>query len=298
MAYKQIMGKGPAMKTGEGIPKELMSGPAMYEAGHEGTDPKGKTTVTRQKTTQDGVSGTLLTATTVTPGSGGDSLSGNIIRTPEGDAAYAALTQAGKDAQDAKFKALNPRKEGSTNTSTRFTPDAPPPTKPMGYIPGKANIKAEGITPLTKGPEPMYAIQSSQGGGVSNPGNIRGVSGFNPTSPGGSPNDMVRTGLYERSGGKAEAAKHHDWVDAHNNSLTNRYSSEAVTKEFTERNGPVKNERQQALLSKKIAKGKERMDSNWATINVREISLSEGIKMKEKNKAGLRKYGINYTGQE
>jgi hypothetical protein len=71
-----------------------------------------------------------------------------------------------------------------------------------------------------------------------------------------------------RSGGKAEAAKHHNWVDAHNNSLTNRYSSEAVTKEFTERNGPVKNERQQALLSKKIA---TREGIEWILIGPRSM---------------------------
>ena len=178
MAYKQIMGKGPAMKTGAGIPKELMSGPAMHEGVvHEGTDPKGKTTVTRQKTTQDGVSGTLLTATTQTPGSGGDSLSGNIIRTPEGDAAYAAKSQAEKDAQDARFTALNARKEGSTNTSTRFTPDAPPPTKPMGYIPGKANIKAEGIKPMASN---RLVTFQAQRGTADDPNNTqRGVSGTN-----------------------------------------------------------------------------------------------------------------------
>ena len=144
MAYKQIMGKGPAMKTGAGIPKELMSGPAMHEAGHEGTDPKGKTTVTRERATEGDQTGWRTTATTVTPDSGGDSLSCNIIRTPEGDAAYAALDQAGRDAQDAKFKALNPRVPGSTNISSRFLADPMKPlTKPV--IPGKVNIKGEGI---------------------------------------------------------------------------------------------------------------------------------------------------------
>jgi hypothetical protein len=129
MAYKQIMGKGPAMKTGAGIPKELMSGPAMHEGvGTRAKNPKGKTTVTRERATEGDQTGTLTTATTVTPGSGGDSLSGEIIRTPEGDAAYAALDQAGRDAQDAKFKALNPRVPGSTNISSRFLAD---PIKPL-----------------------------------------------------------------------------------------------------------------------------------------------------------------------
>jgi hypothetical protein len=118
MAYKQTMGKGPAMKTGAGIPKELMSGPAMHEGVvHEGKKPKGTTTRTQEKTTQGDQTGTLTTDTTVTPDSGGDSLSGNIIRTPEGDAAYAALDQAGRDAQDARFTALNPRVKGSTDVS-------------------------------------------------------------------------------------------------------------------------------------------------------------------------------------
>jgi|GEM_PF-3823499 len=295
--YMQKAGKGPAMKTGAGIPKELMSGPAMHEAGHEGTDPKGKTTVTRERATQNGQTGTRITFTTKTPGSGGDSLSGKIIRTPEGDAAYEAKTPAERTAQDAKFKALNPRKKGSTNISSRFNPD---PTTPLTTpeVPGNTPITGERISRVAKGPAPMYSIQSSQGGGVMNPEKRRGVSGFNQTSPGGSPNDMIRTGLYARPGDKAEASKHYNFVDAHNQSLTDRYSSEAITKDFTERHGPVTNERMQTHLNNRIAKGQKRIDSNLATINVKPISLSEAIKMSEKNKAGLKKHGRKYTGQE
>lgn len=176
MAYKQIMGKGPAMKTGAGIPKELMSGPAMHEPEHKDTDPKGKTTVTREKATEGNLTGTRTTFTTKTPGSGGDSLSGEIIRTPEGDAAYEALDQAGKDAQDAKFTALNPRVPGSTNISSRFVPDAQPVT-PKGIIPGKATIKAEGIKPMASN---RLVTFQAQRGTADDPNNTqRGVSGTN-----------------------------------------------------------------------------------------------------------------------
>jgi hypothetical protein len=174
--YMQKAGKGPRMETGAGIPKELMSGPAMHEAGHEGTDPKGETTVTRERATEGGQTGWRTTATTVTPGSGGDSLSGEIIRTPEGDAAYAALDQAGRDAQDAKFKALNPRVPGSTNISSRFLADPMKPlTKPV--IPGKANIKAEGIKPMASN---RLVTFQAQRGTADDPNNTqRGVSGTN-----------------------------------------------------------------------------------------------------------------------
>ena len=145
MAYKQTMGKGPAMKTGAGIPKELMSGPAMHEGVvHEGKKPKGTTTRTQEKVTQGNQTGTLTTWTTKTPGSGGDSLSGEIIRTPEGDAAYEAKTPAERSAQNAKFKALNPPVPGSTNIQSRFLADPIATSmKPMGITPG--DIKAEGI---------------------------------------------------------------------------------------------------------------------------------------------------------
>jgi hypothetical protein len=170
MAYKQIMGKGPAMETGAGIPKELMSGPAM----HEGTDPK--PTKTQERATQANQTGTLTTFTTKTPGSGGDSLSGEIITTPEGDSAYAAKDQAGRDAQDAKFRALNPRVPGSTNISTRFVPDARPLTR-MGIISGETNIKAEGIKPMASN---RLVTFQAQRGTADDPNNTqRGVSGTN-----------------------------------------------------------------------------------------------------------------------
>ena len=145
MAYKQTMGKGPAMKTGAGIPKELMSGPAMHEGVvHEGKKPKGTTTRTQEKVTQGNQTGTLTTWTTKTPGSGGDSLSGEIIRTPAGDAAYEAKTPAERSAQNAKFKALNPPVPGSTNIQSRFLADPIATSmKPMGITP--VDIKAEGI---------------------------------------------------------------------------------------------------------------------------------------------------------
>ena len=72
-----------------------------------------KTTKTRE-TTPEGIKGTRLTTESKfkTPG-------GEVKRTTEGDAAYAALSQEQKAAQDAKFKAKQ-----RSESQTRFTPDA------------------------------------------------------------------------------------------------------------------------------------------------------------------------------
>ena len=70
-------------------------------------------TTTARETTLEGISGTRFTTTSKykTPG-------GEVKRTPEGDAAYAALSQGQKAAQDAKFKA---KLRGEV--TSRFTPD-------------------------------------------------------------------------------------------------------------------------------------------------------------------------------
>ena len=230
MAYKQTMGKGPAMKTGAGIPKELMSGPAMHEAGHEGTDPKGKTTVTRERATQNGQTGTRITFTTKTPGSGGDSLSGKIIRTPEGDAAYEAKTPAERTAQDAKFKALNPRVPGSTNISSRFVPDAQPVT-PKGVIPGKATIKAEGIKPMASN---RLVTFQAQRGTADDPNNTqRGVSGTNAGRGSMTMGSQVMT--VEKANEKKSA------LDKRNKRIENKYANNPNQEKAQARVNALKN---------------------------------------------------------
>lgn len=83
------------------------------------TDPNNETLVSSKttksrETTPEGIKGTRLTTESSfrTPGS-------EVKRTPEGDAAYANLSQEQKAAQDAKFKAKQ-----RSESQTRFTPDA------------------------------------------------------------------------------------------------------------------------------------------------------------------------------
>lgn len=83
------------------------------------TDPNNETLVSSKttksrETTPEGITGTRLTTESKfkTPG-------GEVKRTPEGDAAYAALSKEQKAAQDAKFKAKQ-----RSESQTRFTPDA------------------------------------------------------------------------------------------------------------------------------------------------------------------------------
>lgn len=72
------------------------------------------TTTRSRETTPEGIKGTRLTTESKfkTPG-------GKVKRTQEGDAAYAALSQKQREAQDAKFKAKQ-----RSESQTRFTPDA------------------------------------------------------------------------------------------------------------------------------------------------------------------------------
>jgi hypothetical protein len=99
----------------------MAEGSAAYMHGPGGTHPdpnketlvSSKTTKSRE-TTPEGISGTRVTTKSEfkTPG-------GKVKRTPEGDKAYAALSQEQRDAQDAKFKA-----QKRSESQTRFTPDA------------------------------------------------------------------------------------------------------------------------------------------------------------------------------
>ncbi len=115
MPYK----KSPAsfMKHQSKAVGYMANGSAAHLEGD--TDPNNETlvssTTTRSReTTPEGIKGTRLTTESSfrTPG-------GKVKRTAEGDAAYAALSQEEKDAQDAKFKAKQ-----RSESQTRFTPDA------------------------------------------------------------------------------------------------------------------------------------------------------------------------------
>lgn len=257
--YMQKAGRGNMEGTGRGLPTEL-TGPKMHE-GELHTDPK--TTKTQEKVTQGNQTGTRTTFTTKTPGSGGDSLSGEIIRTPEGDAAYAALDQAGRDAQDAKFKASNPRVPGSTNISSRFVPDAQPVT-PKGIIPGKANIKAEGIKPTpTRFASTQFEIQADMGGGTQNPSKRRAISnaasGGNNQSPGNTAFSGSSMSTENRTVNLQQAAAVFKAAQTQNNAINEKYSEKNVRAQHAERGGN---------LERMLKSAHERKDSNQARVNI------------------------------
>ena len=115
MAYKQ----SPAsfMKHKSKAVGYMVNGSAAHLEGD--TDPNNETLVSSKttkirETTPEGIKGTRLTTESSfrTPG-------GKVKTTPEGNAAYAALSQEKKDAQDSKFKAKK-----RSESQTRFTPDA------------------------------------------------------------------------------------------------------------------------------------------------------------------------------
>jgi hypothetical protein len=264
MAYKQIMGKGPAMKTGAGIPKELMSGPAMHEGVvHEGTDPKGKTTVTRERATEGDQTGWRTTATTATPDSGGDSLSGNIIRTPEGDAAYAALDQAGRDAQDARFTALNPRVKGSTDVQSRFLAD---PIKPLTtpVVPvTRITEDAELIPTPTRFASTQFEIQADMGGGTQNPGKRRAISnvstGGNRQPAGNTAQSASVMSTENRTVNLQQAAAVFKAAQAQNNAINEKFSEKNVRAQHAKKGGN---------LERMLKSAQERRDSNQARVNI------------------------------
>ena len=173
--------KSPYNKVGKVMPEmknqsksSLMMNDAspLYE-----TDPNkekliGEKTTTSRETTPEGIKGTRVTTTSQyeTPG-------GTVKRTAEGDAAYAALSQEQRDAQDARFRA-----QQRSESQTRFTPDAiklpktkgiqPPKTKITGSLPEKVDTVVGGGDYKfdISGEKPSYSISQETvqafGGGV------------------------------------------------------------------------------------------------------------------------------------
>ena len=115
MAYK----KSPAsfMKHKSNAVGYMANGSIAHLEGD--TDPNNETLVSskttkKRETTPEGIKGTRLTTESKFKAPGG-----KVETTPEGDRAYAALSQKQKDTQDAKFKAKQ-----RSESQTRFTPDA------------------------------------------------------------------------------------------------------------------------------------------------------------------------------
>ena len=179
MAYKQTMGKGPAMKTGAGIPKELMSGPAMHEGVvHEGKKPKGTTTRTQEKTTQNGQMGTLTTDTTVTPGY---KTSADFTGKPK--PSYEEFGAGGGNV--AAAKKWNRDHPGSTDVQSRFVAD-PIKLRTMPVVPvTRIKEDAAGIPTLPK-------TTTGGGGGGGNGGGGNGGGGGG-NGGGGGFGDVVET---------------------------------------------------------------------------------------------------------
>ena len=135
----------------------MAEGSTAYMHGDPNTphvDPKEETlvsskTVKTRETTPRGITGTRVTTESKfkTPG-------GEVKRTPEGDKAYASLSQEQRDAQDARFKAKQ-----RSESQTRFTPDA-------------IKIKTKGIqtvTPKITAPDVNKEIYSKTFSSSENP---------------------------------------------------------------------------------------------------------------------------------
>lgn len=191
--YMQQAGRGNGPQTGGGPRMQplMYNGPLLPDPtdpiGKQSTEPK-VVTERYRGTNEQGQSGMFTKSTTTIPGSGGGSGSGTIKRTPEGDAAYAALTPAQRAAQDAKWNAMQAGTPDQTNTQIRFNPDATPlTTKPVRITPSTMP-KAPGITPLAR---PLPTVQAQRGTADDPVNTQRGLSGTR--SSGGSSSMNTRT---------------------------------------------------------------------------------------------------------
>ena len=258
MAYKQTMGKGPAMKTGAGIPKELMSGPAMHEGVvHEGKKPKGTTTRTQERTTQNGQTGTLTTDTTVTPG----------YNTPadfpgKPRPTYEEFGAGGGDVVAAKK--WNREHPGSTDVQSRFVAD-PIKLKTMPVDPITVPPKeSAGIPPPpTKFVSTQFEIQADRGGGTQNPSKRRAISnaasGGNNQSPGNTAYSGSSMSTESRTVNLQQAAAVFKSAQAQNNAINEKYSEKNIRKQHAARGGN---------LEKMLKDGQERRNSNQARVNI------------------------------
>ena len=258
MAYKQIMGKGPAMKTGAGIPKELMSGPAMHEGVvHEGKKPKGTTTRTQEKTTQNGQTGTLTTDTTVTPGY---ETSGDFTGKPK--PSYEEFGAGGGNV--AAAKKWNRDHPGSTDVQSRFVAD---PIKPltMPVVPLVTRIKedAELIPTPTRFASTQFEIQADMGGGTQNPSKRRAISNVSTggnTQPAGNTAQsasVMPTAI--RTVNLKQARSVFNAVESQNTAINEKFSEQNIRAQHAKKGGN---------LERMLKSAQERRDSNQARVNI------------------------------
>ena len=257
MAYKQTMGKGPAMKTGAGIPKEFM-GPAMHEGVvHEGKKPKGTTTRTQEKTTQNGQTGTLTTDTTVTPGY---ETSGDFTGKPK--PSYEEFGAGGGNV--AAAKKWNRDHPGSTDVQSRFVAD---PIKPltMPVVPLVTRIKedAELIPTPTRFASTQFEIQADMGGGTQNPGKRRAISNVSTggnTQPAGNTAQsasVMPTAI--RTVNLKQARSVFNAVESQNTAINEKFSEQNIRAQHAKKGGN---------LERMLKSAQERRDSNQARVNI------------------------------
>ena len=258
MAYKQTMGKGPAMKTGAGIPKELMSGPAMHEGVvHEGKKPKGKTTVTRERATEGDQTGWRTTATTVTPGY---KTSGDFTGKPK--PSYEEFGAGGGNV--AAAKKWNRDHPGSTDVQSRFLADPMKPlTKPVVPV-TRIKEDAAGIpTTPTRFASTQFEIQADMGGGTQNPSKRRAISNAassgNNQSPGNTAFSGSSMSTENRTVNLQQAAAVFKAAQTQNNAINEKYSEKNVRAQHAERGGN---------LERMLKTAQERRDSNQARVNI------------------------------
>jgi len=156
MAYNKQQGAVTRMYDAKGKPTGLMmKGSSNYFDPTEGNEKllSEETTRTRE-TTPEGITGTRITKISRfrTPG-------GVVKRTPEGDAAYAALSPEERKAQDEKYLAKQ-----RSETQTRFTPDSPK-IKTTGLVSVKPEITGstpEKIDPVIGGGDYKFDLSGKK----------------------------------------------------------------------------------------------------------------------------------------
>lgn len=157
---------------GLGAPKAMATKSMAKQAK---TDPKSGNTVRTEREVEGGKE---ITFTTTEPGSGGGSGSGTVQRTPEGDAAYAALTKEQRAEQDAKWRAQNPRTPDQVTTQKRFIPNAIE-MKPQGPVFGKPEISAGKINIPKRADTRYYGVTVDQNAGIVRPGQKSNMGNIN-----------------------------------------------------------------------------------------------------------------------
>lgn len=269
MAYKQ----SPAsfVKHKSKAVGYMAKGSAAYIEGN--TDPNNETLVSSKttksrETTPEGIKGTRLTTESKfkTPG-------GEVKRTPEGDTAYAALSQEQKDAQDAKFLAKK-----RSELQTRFTPDAiKVPKQSLQSLEQKFSLSTpEKIDPIVGGGDYKFDISGKKPNYAISQETVQAFGGN-------------VTGRYGQNLSDVEAAINKSEYDK-----TTKTGARNVLKISDTRGdflpGRPESEKAMYLMNKEKAKESERLDRAYRSIGADNVTDEDRSNYKNARQNILNKY--------